>query len=1428
MADRHELSIATVLFIVSLFTVIISIIIWFFIRLKLLNEIFQKFWNLLTADWLFSAIVIIVFILIIWSISNRKEPRIIRELFWEKCPPIWMIRILKFWGFWHNCYQFIKYHFWFRWKYRTLFVFSAVILIGLQAVVHYFNKPITNLLELFPLETIFSFDELFKIIGIYLLLLITYSLLKFRSVLVIDEFDDDTGISEASEGKGIVSILLVEMNRINQLYTDVNEQRPIASSVGEARQISAVLKVDDPGEMLSNAVKSVSTIALGTASFQVGSFGSIFNWIARGPRIRGSIRRGEHGIILLATMTGPNISYGWKVTSTINPDLVNTVPLDNGDENETPSNPERSSEKQPKPVNCASDKKQRCIDEMVKELACRIFTDVPSTGTFKWDALYHFNEGLRKYRECLRTPKDQTANFKEAEIHFQKALTHDTKFTTAWYNLGIIYSELGQKKAAETAFLKVIEQDANQPGAYYALALTRFCRYWWRLSNQAIKDRSEMNNLNSTVLSNCEQVCALHRNLERPLERFKYRLIGWVFPDYLPLQAKNYNLMGLTYQKLLEQDSQCYNSCSNLNKSIIYHKWAVIAAWKNYSRINRYGIGSDYNTRRKWEESCRLLATCISDLGWIHLRIYHHLGKNQRLKCGVTQNVALTIAGPLFNAAIGLNTLINSDCTCAEVHWRRGIHDLCKAIPGTDKTKNEKIYQRAYDDLKTALRIHPQTLKYHITLTVASDLYSGVDRHRPFYCMKNALPFAIQSYKDEKERKDHQWNSLDRVWELLGCIPTSNANANNSCYTYKCYFTLKSFVKEFYELDRMLDFYPTSFESGNYIDVDGSDEIKNKKEIIKKIDQKFADLKTISGSTEPYTQPDSIQCPSIREWINGYWHFAQGRLNYYQAVEKKLGYSPEIVKEFSKSQKEFHTACSCFQEIPDERIKVYSRLALVQAKSPSHDFEHAFCNSTVAHLLNPIGDYEHITQGFIALSINDFMSVVQYNDEALRWTYDIPKYPQYIFKEYYRQVFFSLFGQALSASDEACKNQYRNQCVAMLQKALQIFESEYEKSLRADEELENLSGSERLRRDYESSEILNQTMIIRALMGLTYSHMKRMSDAVNQYQIVNFFYQPQCCGRILYSYKGDSIKTKNLQKCSDKAVPYIREYIISLLLIGVEYYNNKKFSDAQRYFKRIIGYKNLIDSSSNVWYNLGFIITSQEILLRAYLNTMRISVDRNINDSFFIEYDKEIHHQITNLKKLMEKPLVDAELCLDLDTQYRTYMAEFYKIRGLIALKFQILLPADNLNQNVNALVPIDPDIAQVHLSNTTHIDRAIECFKYAIIQQANSESYVFLLKAIEKLVDKCEKEISEINNSEKTNPVNDDDIQGTTSSDENKIREFEKIKEIYISEAIDYCEALKKLGVPEEHQEFFEEFLKKLRKSKDSEKEKNIPAKNS
>ncbi|HEY7863936.1 MAG TPA: tetratricopeptide repeat protein, partial [Thermoanaerobaculia bacterium] len=108
---------------------------------------------------------------------------------------------------------------------------------------------------------------------------------------------------------------------------------------------------------------------------------------------------------------------------------------------------------------------------MVHQMAYRIAAFVASLGTPRWEALSSFTDGLRAYRSVRLTESKRDVELRKAEVCFRQALEADNTFSQGHYNLGVVYSKLGEQVAALAAFRRAIQANPASFSAHMAVAL---------------------------------------------------------------------------------------------------------------------------------------------------------------------------------------------------------------------------------------------------------------------------------------------------------------------------------------------------------------------------------------------------------------------------------------------------------------------------------------------------------------------------------------------------------------------------------------------------------------------------------------------------------------------------------------------------------------------------------------------------------------------------------------------------------------------------------------------------------------------------------------------------------------------------------------------------------------------------------------------
>jgi tetratricopeptide (TPR) repeat protein len=298
-----------------------------------------------------------------------------------------------------------------------------------------------------------------------------------RERVVVEGFVDHT-TDDATAVRGLSDMLVTELARLRELYRRVNAGA-IPTAVGVERQggfargkeAAPFLSVtaDDVTDVLEGAVASDARVELGPAKIPIGPILGVFNRMVRGPRIIASVHRTEAGggPTLTAQLVGGNVVGTWRVDQ----------------EHEPESAAERKA----------------FLDTMVRELACRIFTELTLGASVRWQAVQAFNEYLRLYGESRTRPRDRARYLKLAQGKLLEAVAEDETFHLAYYNLGVTYMQIAQaelnaerssddltspagfnrreldrtrKEAAKVAFTKATEKKPEAWEGHYALAVT--------------------------------------------------------------------------------------------------------------------------------------------------------------------------------------------------------------------------------------------------------------------------------------------------------------------------------------------------------------------------------------------------------------------------------------------------------------------------------------------------------------------------------------------------------------------------------------------------------------------------------------------------------------------------------------------------------------------------------------------------------------------------------------------------------------------------------------------------------------------------------------------------------------------------------------------------------------------------------------------
>ena len=270
-------------------------------------------------------------------------------------------------------------------------------------------------------------------------LLVLRWLMRARQRIVVEDFVDYTK-DDAKAVAGLATLLIAELSRLQELYGRVSDELSTSPSVavtgrggtGPGTQPGAFLSVsaDDVQQTLDDAVATEASVSFGGIKIPIGFLVSLLGRLARGPRVSGSLHftDGTGGRILIARIAGPGTSRHWRVD----------VPPGTADDDSV-------------------------LDRMVAELACRMFNDLTLKGSVRWRAIQAFSEHLDLYWQSHRTPRDRAVKLEQAEGKLLEAIAEDEGFDLAYYNLGVVYSQLAATELAAAQSSDYLEPSMRSP-----------------------------------------------------------------------------------------------------------------------------------------------------------------------------------------------------------------------------------------------------------------------------------------------------------------------------------------------------------------------------------------------------------------------------------------------------------------------------------------------------------------------------------------------------------------------------------------------------------------------------------------------------------------------------------------------------------------------------------------------------------------------------------------------------------------------------------------------------------------------------------------------------------------------------------------------------------------------------------------------------
>lgn len=417
---------------------------------------------------------------------------------------------------------------------RTQLWKIMLLILAIASFQWVFPKSLPKFLEVITLENVL------KIFALIAFLYILYWALKLRRYIVPVPFENITGNKDLEIlVKGIHLKLVNKLNCLVDLIQTIDTINPKSAD----KMICATVKTGNVGENLKDLVTSDQKIKL--ASFleiPVGSLVAALGRILRGTRLEGSLQKKGNGLELIAQISGGRLRGNWCISS----NDLNEKEMSFPDEGK--------------------------IEIMAEQLAYRIFTTLSSdVGSLRWRAVYHYSEGFCAYRRTLGKENEKYFYLRKAEDAFIAALNEDNKFVQCHYNLGVVYTELGQGESAESAFREALKEDHQNANAYFSLGIYYFKKKKF-----------------GDALWYCEQAIRLK-----------------------PKDSRFWNLRGVVYDEIcLGKNNRLNADASSSNQPLISFKIAAKLSWQKLCSLLLRG-----ETNLKTKDSFKNIARiCMTNL----------------------------------------------------------------------------------------------------------------------------------------------------------------------------------------------------------------------------------------------------------------------------------------------------------------------------------------------------------------------------------------------------------------------------------------------------------------------------------------------------------------------------------------------------------------------------------------------------------------------------------------------------------------------------------------------------------------------------------------------------------------------------------------------------------------------------------------------
>lgn len=274
---------------------------------------------------------------------------------------------------------------------------------------------------------------------------LVWSIVRARRQLVIERFDDFTDKSAGVNPSGFGLLVAAQLSALNDMFREVEVGHDIQATGDTFTPINADLQADGAGTSLDTAISSESSFGLGPIRLPVGVVTALLGRLVQGPTLRGQIHRDGETRVLTIRLAGRLGNRSWRIT-------------------------DRALEAE------AGKERWRSAVDLADDVAYRVFTEIAMGSSVRWEAFARFTEGVQAYHRSLRVSNERHSSLRTAERKLIAAQGADARFDLAFYNLGVVYTALGELAGAASAYEQARSLNVTSWRSYHALAVTNLQR----------------------------------------------------------------------------------------------------------------------------------------------------------------------------------------------------------------------------------------------------------------------------------------------------------------------------------------------------------------------------------------------------------------------------------------------------------------------------------------------------------------------------------------------------------------------------------------------------------------------------------------------------------------------------------------------------------------------------------------------------------------------------------------------------------------------------------------------------------------------------------------------------------------------------------------------------------------------------------------